>query len=60
MNRTQYKGVADDAVNATLSAAGLKFRKLLAFFLRLLLGGGFTLQIMGSRNRGTILSFAPA
>ncbi len=34
MQRNHYQGITGDAVNATLSAAGFNFRKLLAFFLR--------------------------
>ena len=37
MNRNHYQGQSGDAVNALLSAAGFNLRKLLAFFLRLIL-----------------------
>ncbi len=37
MNRNHYQGQTGDVVNATLSATGFNLRKLLAFFLRLIL-----------------------
>jgi IS5 family transposase len=58
MNRNHYKGVPGDAINATLSAAGFNLRKLLAFFLRLLLGRVFALQFTGTRSSGTKTTFA--
>jgi len=58
MNRNHYKGVAGDAINAILSAAGFNLGKLLAFFLRLLLGRVFALQFIGTRRDGTKTTFA--
>ncbi len=60
MHRNPYKGMAGDAINATLSAAGFNFRKLLAFFLRLLLGRVFALRMAGFHTIGTKPTFAPA
>ena len=60
MHRNHYKGMAGDSINATLSAAGFNFRKLLAFFLRLLLGRVFALRMAGFHTIGTKPTFAPA
>jgi len=50
MDRNHYRGQTGDAVNATLSATGFNLRKLLAFFLRLLLGRVFALRFAGFRT----------
>ena len=60
MHRNHYKGMAGDSINATLSATGFNLRKLLAFFLRLLLGRVFALRFAGFRSIGTKSTFAPA
>ncbi len=60
MNRNHYQGQTGDAVNATLSATGFNFRKLLSFFLRLLLGRVFALRRAGFRTIGTKSTFASA
>ena len=48
MNRTPYKGVEGDAVNATLSTAGFNLRKLLAFFYACSWGGFLTFDLPAS------------
>jgi IS5 family transposase len=53
MNRNHYQGQVGDAVNATLSATGFNLRKLLAFFLRWILGRFFALQFADYRTIGT-------
>ena len=60
LNRNHYKGQSGDAVTATLSAAGFNLRKLLAFFLRLLLGRVFALRLAGFQTLGTKSTFATA
>ena len=44
MNRNHYRGEQGNAANALLSAAGFNLRKLLAFFLALLLKAVFALR----------------
>ena len=60
MNRNHYKGVAGDSINATLSATGFNLGKLLAFFLRLILGRVFAFRFAGLRTIGTYSTFASA
>ena len=60
MNRNHYKGLAGDAINVILSATGFNLRKLLAFFLRLLLGSDFAFRFACLRGIGTISTFASA
>ena len=58
MHRNHYKGVVGDSINATLSAAGFNFRKLLSFFSTRLLGRVFALRLATFRSIGTKSAFA--
>lgn len=60
MNRNHYQGQTGDAVNATLSAAGFNLRKLLAFFLRLLLERVFAFRFVEFWSIGTKSTYASA
>ena len=57
MHRNHYQGQSGDAINATLSAAGFNFRKLLAFFFRRILEAFSAFIFAGHKSNGTKYAF---
>ena len=53
MHLNHYKGVADDSIKATLSAAGFNFGGLPSLFLLLVLGRVFALRFTSFRRLTT-------